>query len=222
MQHFLTQLRSPRRPAGFTLVELLTVIAVISILMTAGAIGINNLAGGKSTTNAVSQAEAVFHYARQLAVANNTQSRVLVSKSLGRGERHTNDLRRLLVVYRDSTTGNWQLSDRGEFLPPDVYFSQEYSRHEAGPIPNEIITDLPQAFRGDYFYYEFNSEGVSSNPGAGFVVGSGVWPPNDLQPRVSRSGERDFGGFVVWRNGRTSLYRSVTQIPNLPSTVTTF
>ena len=78
------------------------------------------------------------------------------------------------------------------------------------------------AFNGDYFYYEFNSEGISANPGAGFVVGGGVWRPADEKPRVRRSGERDFGGFVVWRNGRTSLYRSPSQIPGLPTIVEEF
>ncbi|MFU8892937.1 MAG: Tfp pilus assembly protein FimT/FimU [Luteolibacter sp.] len=221
-----TQSPNRRGRKGFTLVELLTVIAVVSILMTAGAIGLKNLSSGKSVGSAVTQAEAMFHFARQAAVANNTSSRVLIAKSLaGSGARHSDDLRRILVAIYDTETSQWELTDRGEFLPQDVFFSQEFSRTAEGTaIQSESnITGLSAAFSGEFFFYEFNSEGISTTPGAGFVVGSGVWAPNDTtQPRVGRRGERDFGGFVVWRNGRTSLYRSPAQIPSMPSTVTTF
>lgn len=200
-------------------------IAVVTLLMTIGAIGLNNLSSGKSVGSAVAQAESMFDYARQAAIANNTNSRVLVPKSLaGAGERHPDDLRRILVAIQDSDPNQWKLTDRGEFFPPNVFFSQDFSRTAEGTtIPSGTISGLSAAFSGEFFYYEFNSMGISTTPGAGFVVGSGAWPPNDTnQPRVNRKSERDFGGFVVWRNGSTSLYRSPAQIPNLPSTVTTF
>ncbi len=214
------------KPSGFTLVELITVIAVVSILMTVGAIGINNLTSGKGVGSAVSQAEAIFHFARQSAVANNTRTRVLIAKSLaGSGQRHPDDLRRMLVAIFDPEDNRWKLTDRGDFLPQHVYFSQQFSRTAEGAvIANGTMSDLRPPFSsGEFYYYEFNSEGIISTPAAGFVVGNGVWPPNDTgQPRVSRKNERDFGGFVIWRNGRTSLYRSPAQIPNMPGTVTTF
>jgi type II secretory pathway pseudopilin PulG len=199
-------------------VELLTVIAVVSILMTAAAIGINNLSAGKGVGSAVSQSEAMFHFARQAAVANNTRTRVLVAKSLaGPGERHPDDLRRILVAIYNVEENQWELTDRGEFLPANVFFSQEFSRTQDGELPSGTIPGLSAAFSGEFYYYEFNSQGITTTPGAGFVVGSGVWPPNNTtQPRVGRRGERDFSGFVIWRNGRTSLYRSPSQIPNMP------
>jgi len=97
---------APNHPAkGFTLVELLVVIAVVSVLMTAGAIGLNALSGGKGVSSAVSQAEAVFHFARQTAVANNTRTRVLIPRNLGGGgQRHPDNLRRLLVAIEDPET----------------------------------------------------------------------------------------------------------------------
>ena len=56
------------RPArGFTLVEILTVIAIISVLMTAGAIGLGNLTAGKGTASAIATAESLFEEARTIA-----------------------------------------------------------------------------------------------------------------------------------------------------------
>ncbi len=46
------------------------------------------------------------------------------------------------------------------------------------------------------------------------MIGSGarsVTSPTD-RPKVTNAGKRDFGGFVVWRNGSTSLFRSPDQI----------
>jgi prepilin-type N-terminal cleavage/methylation domain-containing protein len=205
----------PGRGRGFTLVELLVVIAIVTILMTAGAIGINNLSSGKGVGSAVSQAEAVFNLARSIAVSQNTTARVLIAKKLTStgSARHPDDLRRMLIVFRNNETNRWELSDRGEFLPSGVFFSQTYSLDTADQaIPSETFPDLPQAFRGEYFFYEFNAEGIATVPGSGFVVGSGNWPTNDPSPRLTNAGKRDFGGFVIWRNGRTSLYRNPSQI----------
>lgn len=62
---------------------------------------------------------------------------------------------------------------------------------------------------------------IRTTPGASFVVGTGARGLSDKNPRVTGGAKRDFGGFVIWRNGRTSLFRSPDQM-NIPSSVTTF
>jgi len=209
-----------RRLSGFTLVEMLVVIVIMSILMTAGAIGLSGM-GGKGVSSGVASAESLFDEARAVAVGQRTRARVLVSKDLTNNP--AENLRRVVVASEalkpDGTidTDNWVLTSRPLTLPDQVYFSQQYSKkdHQAGTGDIEEM-DLTgkAASAGKYFYYEFNAEGICITPGASFVIGSGSRPQNGTNelPRVTSAGKRDFGGFVVWRNGRTSTFRSPTQI----------
>lgn len=222
-----------RRPTGFTLVELLAVILVISILMTVGVMGVRNLSGGKSTTAAVASVEGLFEEARLLAVGKGTDARVLVD--VDDPDKKENYLRRVVIAYRHvdnngQVTNNWVLANRGYQLPQGVFFSRDLSSQDhAGSGTNleeesmrfYVLNDKNEAspvsstksdWNGDYVYYQFNSEGICQSPGASFIVGSGVLPPGDRQPRIASSAGRDFTGLVVWRNGRTSLFRSPSQM----------
>ncbi len=216
-----TFLKPSSRASGFTLVEMLVVIVIMSILMTAGAIGLSGM-GGKGVSSGVASVEALFDEARTIAVSQRTNVRVLVAKDL------TNvpeaNLRRVVIareaLKKDGSvdTGKWELVSRPLTLPDQVYFSQEYSmkNHDSGtggldvePLQGKAST------AGQYYSYEFNPEGICITPGASLVLGMGTRPvnakPGDL-PRVTAAGKRDFGGFVVWRNGRTSSFRSPEQI----------
>lgn len=223
---------------AFSLIELLVVIAVVSILMTAAAIGINNL-GGKGVTSAVSNAEAIFDEARTTAKSRSIRSCVLVAKSLTNNS--ADDLRRLVVAYEevDEVTGEptaepdqevstWVLSTRGAVLPEQVFYSEQLSRrdHQAGgeAVPTTTLSGdgVKSNYLGEYFVYEFNSEGICKYPGMSFVIGAGVRPPdvsaNEKPPIVTGKARRDFGGFVIWRNGGTSVFRSPDQITDsIPS-----
>jgi prepilin-type N-terminal cleavage/methylation domain-containing protein len=219
-----------RRSHAFTLVEMLVVIAIMSILMTAGAIGLGGM-GGKGVTSGVASAESLFDEARSIAVGQRTRARVLIAKDLDNNK--ADNLRRIVVaseaLKEDGTpdTDNWILSSRGVVLPDQTYFSQDYSKKEqSGSAGIESVPSLvgaKAAYSGSYFYYEFNAEGICSTPGASFVIGSGARPVGSptSKPKVTSAGKRDFGGFVVWRNGRTSVFRSPEQM-EIPATVKEF
>lgn len=221
---------------GFTLVEMLVVIAIMSVLMTAGAIGLSGM-GGKGVTSGVAAAESLFDEARSIAVGQRTNARVLIAKDMTNNK--PENLRRMLVASEalkaDGTvdTGNWVLSSRGILLPEQTYFSQTYSTGKDGsgkvsemptlPIPTGKSSST-YAYAGSYYYYEFNAEGICTTPGARFIIGTGARKPNATatdKPRVTASAKRDFGGFAVWRNGRTSMFRSPDQM-KIPGTVTEF
>ena len=238
----MPSLQTNSRPAmattAFTLVELLVVIVIISILMTAGSIGLSGL-GGKGVTSGVTNAEALFNEARSTAVGKNIRACVLVAKKLNNNS--AEDLRRIMVAYEpvDPATGkptnasgatitNWVLSSRGTVLPDQTFFSSKFSKKDhagsGGSINFITLGGNPKkAYEGDYYVYEFNSQGILIDPadpeykgGASFVIGSGsrglTKAAETEPPRVTSSAKRDFGGFVIWRNGGTSVFRGPDQI----------
>lgn len=217
--------------SAFTLVEMLVVIAIISILMTAGSIGLSGM-GGKGVTSGVATSESLFDEARTTAVGRNIRACVLVAKTLTNNP--ADDLRRMVVAFEAVDANglplstpdqepNWVLSSRGAVLPDQVYFSEEFSKknHAAGTEPLPEITDarikdVKPGFKGSYFIYQFNDQGICKTPGASFILGSGTRNTSkaatEQPPRVTAAAKRDFGGFVIWRSGRTSVFRGTNQM----------
>ena len=217
------------RPA-FTLVEMLVVIAIISILMTLGSIGLSSI-GGKGVAGGVSTAEALFDEARNNAVGRGQPAAVLVAKTLTNSP--ADDLRRVVVAYKDKAEDDfWILGSRGALLPEKTFFSERFSKQDhPGGAAIEVIdssalrriagtstspSPVGQAYQGKWFIYRFNGQGICTTPGASFIIGSGARAltksSEEAPPRTSASAKRDFGGFVIWRNGRTSVFRSPGQM----------
>lgn len=223
--------RSTRSARGFSLIELLVVILIISVLLTLGAVGLKGL-GGKGVTSGVSTAEAVFDEARAIAVGKGTKSRVLVD--VNNPQDTENYKRRMIVVYEEldaqgePVKDKWVMSSRPVMLPEGTFFSDTFSKkkHEDGGAGGDAVTQIElaniekQTFKGKYAAYEFNSEGICANPGTSFIIGAGT-RPQGAEPKVTGAAKRDFAGFIVWRNGRTSLFRGPDEI-GIPSDVTTF
>lgn len=231
--HSVSKNQPKRRDRAFTLVEMLVVIAIMSILMTVGAIGLGGM-GGKGVSSGVATAESLFDEARSIAVGQRTKSRVLIAKDLTNSG--ADNLRRILVASQvlDANglpTSNWALSSRGAILPEQVYFSKKFSLkdHDAGSgtlDEMDVTTAMGKvAYVGKYYYYEFNAEGICATPGASFVIGTGsrglTTSAVKASPKVNAAGKRDFAGFVVWRNGRTSVFRSPSQISSTIDSLTT-
>ncbi|MFD0893950.1 type II secretion system protein [Luteolibacter ambystomatis] len=219
-----------RPPAGFSLIELLVVIGIIAILLTVGAVGMGGITKGKNLNSGVTTAEALFAEARSTATGKATRACVLVD--INDPKDATNYLKRVLIAYEDldpatnqPVKDKWVLTSRGATLPDGVFFSKTYSK---GGSDGQTLTEISlsgdnvkKQYEGKYYAYIFNSEGICTTPGATFVVGSGVRTGSAGEPRTVGSAKREFGGFIVWRNGNTSLFRSPDQA-GIPATVTTF
>lgn len=210
---------------GFTLVEILTVIAIISVLLTAGAIGLGNLTAGKGTSTAIANCEGLFDEARTIAITKRCKAKVLVDID---DPSNSNYLRRVVIAHQEINDDgsveedSWVISNRGYTIPNGTFFSQVYSsKNGGGKLDVETLsTGVPSAYRGDYLSYEFNGEGIFTDPGSSFLIAAGVRPKNG-EPRITNEAERDFAGFVIWRNGRTSAFRSPEQM-ELPQQITNF
>ena len=224
---------TPQR-SGFSLVELLTVIAIISVLMTVATVGIGSMLAGKGVTTAVSTTEAVFAEARGLAMGKLTNAAVLVS--IQDPTNMDTYLRRLVVAYKEIDpltnlqSSEWTLASRGVTLPEKVYFSQTLSskdyKNGGGSLAKVSLggTKVKRDYQGQYIIYEFNAEGICTTPGASFVVGTGTRTngSSETRPRQIHSAKRDFGGFIIWRNGSTSLFRNPLQILKNGDNITFF
>lgn len=199
---------------GFTLIEVLVVVTIISILITAGVAGLGNLSGGKGTGTAIATCESLFEEARTIAVSKRTTARVMIDVD---NPDDDNYLRRVVIAYQDPTAADpkpWKIDSRGYVMPGGTYFSKDYSLlADRTEIKTETLSgsDIPSSYQKEYAYYEFNAEGIFAQAGANFVIASGARPKGQ-EPKVTKSAENDFAGFVIWRNGSTSTYRSTQKI----------
>ena len=217
--------------AAFSLLELLVVISIIAVLMTIGSYGIKNFSKASGVSAAIPIAQGVFSQARSLAIEKCTNTRVMMhadnrTDSLNR-ERN---LRYMVVQYLDTkdtevtTDDEWVTASKGVKLPEGVYYSLSLSNRSTAPNPGQSSGALPGGAVQNCRTYEFNSQGIITSPpptnGTAygndvprFVIRAGSLPPGATEPiPASGAGERNVGGFVIWKNGRTAVFRHPDQV----------
>lgn len=221
-----------KRSKGFTLVEVLVVMAIIATLLGLGVGAIKSIATSKGVSTAVPLADSIFAQARQVAKSSGTPTRVVIYADNTGDKDVTRDryLRMMgvatgrdsngLPVTKDETVDQWKLVSRPVTLPTNTFFNKNYSNKSGGSdgeaiFPGELN---PKAC----YVYEFNSEGALIEPtedGSGdpvengqFVVQAGKLRPGADDPVVDNKAKRDVGGFKIWATGRMAMFRSPNQI----------
>ena len=223
-------LLSPARfhAAAFSLLELLVVISIIAVLMTIGSYGIKNFSKASGVSAAIPIAQGVFSQARSLAIEKGTDTRVLMhnDSDTTAGLNRERNLRYMVVQYFDdkgtavTTDDEWVTASKGVKLPEGVFYSPTLSNQGAAPNVTTVATALPGlADAVSCRTYEFNSQGIITSPVPSgndvprFVIRAGSLPPGRTEPiAASGAGERNAGGFVIWKNGRTAVFRHPDQI----------
>lgn len=227
---------SARFRGGFTLVEMLAVIAVMTILMTAGIVGMKSASSNKGPSAGIAIADSLLEEARTLAQARGTNTRLYIHaeyvpvanrKTGAQAREGKRYLSYMAVAYAEldddrRPTDKWIIDEQGVQLPEDTYFHPELSGRD-GALVEEASVDLPGRANSSVncYYYEFNPQGRLVSPDADgesstarFVVAGGILPEGtgDPLPIPRRAGERNYAGVVIWPTGRTSLIRDFDEL----------
>lgn len=190
------------RKSGFTLIEMLVVIGLISVL----AMGISML-NMKDASQAIYSAQrsmmTAFYEARTTALTRQTDVKVIIYK----GSDISRKLRQVGVIYKvkgeDGLDLGWVALNDGFRMPEGVFFVPSASNFSSfvktsgQTSPSEIfkstfnngytgayeIVGVPEFpsrqpiaisdGNGDWFSYQFSSDGLSLNPGALVMLAMG-------------------------------------------------
>ena len=126
---------------GFTLVELLVVMAIIGAMMALAANVLRDPGRGKNISSGVQMLENMIQEARATAIGNDTYTRVIIACDEKDTANDSIHLRYVTVqkLVRDENEnrkydgtdvrreGEWVSTSSGVFLPSGVYFSPSYS-----------------------------------------------------------------------------------------------
>ena len=138
-----------RNRAGFTLVELLSVVAIMAIVMGALGYSLSNM-GGPATQVAAAQVASGMSLARQYAVAKNLETRfVIFNGSPGNGL-PPESWRYWSIIQTNRGSNNWTMLKEWEKLPAGVVFlniaQSSYDDRLGDPIAAPPGTEVEPVF----------------------------------------------------------------------------
>ena len=216
--------QAPLHAAGYSLLELLVVLSIMATLMTIGSYGIKNFSKASGVSAAIPIAQGVFSQARALAIEKGTNTRVMMHADTRTDNLNRERNLRYMVVQYEDTDGNWVTATKGVKLPEGVFYSLVLSNRSTAPNPTQSSGALPGGAVQNCRTYEFNAQGIITSPPPTngndygndvprFVIRAGSLPPGSTEPiPASGAGERNVGGFVIWKNGRTAVFRHPDQV----------
>ncbi len=224
----------PSRRA-FTLIEMLIVIAIIAIL-SVGITQVNIEGIGQKTYTAQRNLMTAFQEARMTALTKQTNARVIIYKGddISKKLRLYGVIYETSNGWVALNSGG-MLPEGTFFVPPEQEFDKfvsipksadftsqqvfkstfNYARTGAMPVIGigEFPSNEPQTLHlgagGDWYSYQFSSDGMSENPGARVMIATGK--VNNKQ-MLQIDQVYDEVGFVVRKFGNTIAFTDYTEM----------
>jgi len=171
-----------RRTNGFTLIEMLTVIAIIGILLAATLPAVNSLMKSTGLSVATREVANTLSLARQLAITQRVYARVVFPYSKT-GSQPDMWYRTYAVMTNNDNTATlvWKYVSKWEYLPVGVVFLNAIPGGGLGALDDlaslkeEPLLPFPDTTFGDngtLSYVEFNPTGAATPLTAGGVTPS--------------------------------------------------
>lgn len=181
--------------SAFSLVELLVVVAIISILAGAGVAAFGG--GGRGPQTAAARASSIFNLARTEAILRSAETFVVIDTAPASGSY----LRRLAVA-REQDDGALERVSQWSTLPVTAYFNEILST----PTASTNLVEGGQSIA--CAYYKFQPSGRLDGPPARFVVSQGA----ALAGAVQESSTLKRHGFKIHKMGKLSFFNNPGEI----------
>lgn len=193
--------------AGFTLLELAVVTGLILFFVSFIGVVLSSRGEDQALKAGQQLADSMLMATRDLAMLKGTNTRIIIHYNSHEPDKYLRLMGIIFEEYPDS--GSWKSVDNGSYLPMGVYFHTEFSTWTDAQIMNYEFPHLDfyeGGSGGKWLFFEFTQTGLSSHPGARFIIGTGRLETVGTENYKVDYNANTIGGFIIWKYGGMSSF----------------